>query len=145
MNQDFDNQPQKSNRFIFSDEFYDQLDSAPEEEKVSFDVPKMSSQTIPESMQEEKIDNGIASNEKQSIKQNDLVSLVKKRDIEKIEKNVNINYLDSQNSRIKHIFQKYNNHESESNNDEIEEEDKSEESGQDNGHMSYEESKRHFL
>ena len=99
-------------------------------------------ETKPQPVQEEKIDNGIASNEKQSIKQNDLVSLVKKRDIEKIEKNVNINDLDSQNSRIKNIFQKYNNHESESNNDEIEEEDKSEESGQDNGHMSYEESKR---
>ena len=99
-------------------------------------------ETKPQPVQEEKIDNGIASNEKQSIKQNDLVSLVKKRDIEKIEKNVNINDLDSQNSRIKNIFQKYNNHESESNNDEIEEEDKSEESGQDNGYMSYEESKR---
>lgn len=98
-------------------------------------------ETKPQPVQEEKIDNGITSNEKQSIKQKDLVSLVKKRDIEKIEKNVNINDLDSQNSRIKNIFQRYNNHESESNNDEIEE-DKSEESGQDNGHMSYEESKR---
>ena len=54
MNQDFDNQPQKSNRFIFSDEFYDQLDSVPEEEKVSFDVPKMPLQTVPELAKEEK-------------------------------------------------------------------------------------------
>ena len=54
MNQDFDNQPKKSNRFIFSDEFYDKLDSTPEEEKVSFDVPEMPSQTIPETLKEEK-------------------------------------------------------------------------------------------
>ena len=32
-------QPQRSNRFIFSNDFYDQLGSEPEEKKVSFDVP----------------------------------------------------------------------------------------------------------
>lgn len=56
MNQDFNNQPQKSNRFIFSDEFYNQLDSTSDEEKVSFDIPEMPSSSTTESVNEEKVE-----------------------------------------------------------------------------------------
>ena len=44
MNQEFnnqDNQTQTRNRFIFSDDFYDQLDKIPEEKPVSFDSPQI--------------------------------------------------------------------------------------------------------
>lgn len=55
MDQDFSNQPMKSNRFIFSDEFYDHLDNVvPEEKKVSFDAPVMSPKKELEPIKEEK-------------------------------------------------------------------------------------------
>ena len=44
MNQEFnnqDNQTQTRNRFIFSSDFYDQLDKIPEEKPVSFDSPQI--------------------------------------------------------------------------------------------------------
>lgn len=44
MNQEFnnqDNQTQTRNRFIFSDDFYNQLDKIPEEKPVSFDSPQI--------------------------------------------------------------------------------------------------------
>lgn len=55
MDQDFNNQPMKSNRFIFSDEFYDHLDNVvPEEKKVSFDAPVMPPKSVQEPIKEEK-------------------------------------------------------------------------------------------
>lgn len=55
MDQDFNNQPMKSNRFIFSDEFYDHLDNVvPEEKTVSFDVPVMPPKNVQEPIKEEK-------------------------------------------------------------------------------------------
>jgi len=55
MDQDLSNQPVKSNRFIFSDEFYDHLDNTvPEEKPVSFDVPVVSPKNKQEPIKEEK-------------------------------------------------------------------------------------------
>lgn len=57
MDQDFNNQPTKSNRFIFSDEFYDHLENVvPEEKKVSFDAPVVPPKSIEEPVEEEKKD-----------------------------------------------------------------------------------------
>jgi len=55
MDQDLSNQQTRSNRFIFSDEFYDHLDNAvPEEKPVSFDSPVMSPKNKQEPIMEEK-------------------------------------------------------------------------------------------
>lgn len=55
MDQDLSNQQTRSNRFIFSDEFYDHLDNTvPEEKPVSFDSPVMSPKNKQEPIMEEK-------------------------------------------------------------------------------------------
>ena len=56
MDQDFNNQSQKSNRFIFSNEFYDQLDSIAEEENSSFDIHKMSPKSVEEPEKKERLE-----------------------------------------------------------------------------------------
>ena len=53
MDENVSKQSQQSNRFIFSDEFYDQFDNAVEESAISFDVPEISSPNVEKKIEEE--------------------------------------------------------------------------------------------
>lgn len=54
MDENVNKQSQQSNRFIFSDEFYDQFDNAAEESVISFDVPEISPPNIEKKIEESK-------------------------------------------------------------------------------------------
>lgn len=54
MDENVNRQSQQSNRFIFSDEFYDQFDNAAEESVISFDVPEISPPNIEKKIEERK-------------------------------------------------------------------------------------------
>ena len=54
MDENVNKQSQQSNRFIFSDEFYNQFDNAVEESVVSFDVPEISPPNTEKTIEERK-------------------------------------------------------------------------------------------
>ena len=74
-------QTQRSNRFIFSNDFYDQLGSEPEEKKVSFDVPS----TKPIETKIEETTNNTPSFFDNKIESNETNMSTKQKEDEKVE------------------------------------------------------------
>lgn len=74
-------QTQRSNRFIFSNDFYDQLGSEPEEKKVSFDVPS----TKPIETKIEETTNSTPSSFNNKIESNETNTSTMQKEDEKVE------------------------------------------------------------